>query len=102
MTRTVIATVTEPGYERRTYNDGAWASRNTDPETGKTVKTIFADGKGHAFIKNLRTGIETYFNHNAHTTRVKDLNTGEVVLVGPGGPGGLLMYAIRQSGDGNA
>ena len=101
MTRTVVATGENAasGWQWREYDDGACAWRKTDSETGKTVMTSFDDGKGHIFVKNLRTGIETYYNGNADTMRLKNLYTGEVRFYGPNG---LLMYAIRQSGDRNA
>ena len=98
MTRYVVASGVFAGVVQwREYNDGARASRTTDPETGKTVMTCFADGKGHVFEKHLRQGLEIYINDNADTMRMKNLYTGEVRFYGPNG-----LYAIRQSGDRNA
>ena len=99
MTRTVVATgELAGGWNWREYNDGARAYWQTDPGTDKTMVRSFNDGKGHEFNKNLETGIETYYNDNTNTRREKDLNTGEVLVYGPGGS----SYKILRSGDTNA
>ena len=69
MTRYVEAS----GPNWRRYNDGAFAYRQTDPETGKTVSTYYCNGRGHAFYKNYKEGYEFYENLNTGVRRYKNL-----------------------------
>ena len=54
----------------RDYDDGAFAEKWTNKETGKTIGTTFYDGRGHAFVKTL--GDELYYNDNAGIKRRRD------------------------------
>ena len=78
----------------RFYDDGAWALRRV--KSDKTVKTIFTDGKGHWFEKNLESGWDRYININAGFERERDIRTGEVRWYGPGRQ---LLGAVLMSGD---
>ena len=74
MTRYVEAS----GPNWRRYNDGAFAYRQTDPETGKTESTYYCNGRGHAFYKNYKEGYEFYENLNTGVRRYKSLQTASV------------------------
>ena len=80
---------------KRLYDDGACGWRKIDLGTGKTVVTFFRDGRGFGFGKNLKNGIEWYVNSNNHTSRRKNLYTGDVFYYRQG----ELEYSILRSGD---
>ena len=61
------------GRNWRRYNDGAFAYRQTDPDTGKTVSTYYCNGKGYAFYKNFQERYEFYENLNTGVRRYKSL-----------------------------
>ena len=99
--RQVVKTIVEESgsfiRHWRYYDDGASAFwlKSGPRRIDKTVITIFNDGNGHRFVKNLIMGLDKYCNDNAGTERRRDMRTGEVRWFGPGG----LTAAVLRSGD---
>ena len=92
---TTSATFGNMKWVWRQYDDGAYATRKIDLGTGKTLWTVFYDGRGHIFRKYFEDGIESYANANNDTAREKNLYTGEVFYYRHG----VLAYSILRSGD---
>ena len=63
--RLVASGVNAEGHPFRRYDDGAYAYRNVDPETNKTISTYYDNGRGTAFYCNFR--LKYSFIHNLKT-----------------------------------